>query len=305
MKIANSPITSHYINNRHFYLKRDDQLHPYFSGNKARKFMALLDNSYPKITTLVGYGSPQANSLYSMAALAQLKGWSLQYYVDHVPSWLINNPIGNYQAALELGATIVDLSQCSDRESRHPFDYINETIANQDDVLFVPEGGRSPIAEYGVSGLANEIICWADQQKIGDLTVALPSGTGTTALYLHKHLSLAGINVLTCACVGGEEYLNTQFDELRESKRPTILSSEKKHHFGKLYQRDYDTWLALKAQTGIEFDLLYDPLMWQCLSTWLPQNPHTTLLYIHQGGLLGNASMLPRYKRKYPKLNPS
>ena len=264
--------------------------------------MALLDNDYPGITTLVGYGSPQANSLYSMAALAKLKGWELKFYVDHIPTWLINNPIGNYQAALSLGATVVDLKQCADRNNRHPVDYIEQTLANNSDVLFVPEGGRSPIAEYGVAQLANEIISWAAQQQIPNVTVALPSGTGTTALYLHKHLKPANINVVTCACVGGEEYLLSQFSELGETDVPTVLTAEKKHHFGKLYQRDFDTWLALKAQTNIEFDLLYDPLMWQCLSTWLPKNINTTLLYIHQGGLLGNQSMLPRYQRKYASL---
>lgn len=264
--------------------------------------MALLDNDYPGITTLVGYGSAQANSLYSMAALAKLKGWKLAFYADHIPAWLINNPIGNYQAALTLGATVVDLSQCEDRNNRHAVDYIQQTLANNCDVLFVPEGGRSPIAEYGVAKLASEIISWAAQQQISNITVALPSGTGTTALYLHKHLKPANINVITCACVGGEKYLLSQFSELGETDVPTVLTAEKKHHFGKLYERDFDTWLALKAQTNIEFDLLYDPLMWQCLSTWLPKNINTTLLYIHQGGLLGNQSMLPRYQRKYAPL---
>jgi 1-aminocyclopropane-1-carboxylate deaminase/D-cysteine desulfhydrase-like pyridoxal-dependent ACC family enzyme len=72
-----------------------------------------------------------------------------------------------------------------------------------------------------------------------------------------------------------------------------------------LYQQDYQTWLDLQEQTDIEFDLLYDPLMWQCLEQWQEENPTKTVIYIHQGGILGNESMLPRYQRKYPELRSS
>ncbi|MGB1280427.1 MAG: 1-aminocyclopropane-1-carboxylate deaminase/D-cysteine desulfhydrase, partial [Vibrio cyclitrophicus] len=27
-----------------------------------------------------------------------------------------------------------------------------------------------------------------------------------------------------------------------------------------------------------------------------------TIIYVHQGGILGNESMLPRYQRKYPDI---
>jgi 1-aminocyclopropane-1-carboxylate deaminase/D-cysteine desulfhydrase-like pyridoxal-dependent ACC family enzyme len=49
---------------------------------------------------------------------------------------------------------------------------------------------------------------------------------------------------------------------------------------------------------GIEFDLLYDPVGWLILL----ENPEIfqkPTLYIHQGGLIGNESMLARYQRKY------
>ena len=69
MQLNHSPITKHKFEGIEFFLKRDDMLHPQFSGNKARKFMYLLQNEQPQIKTLISYGSPQANSLYSLAAL--------------------------------------------------------------------------------------------------------------------------------------------------------------------------------------------------------------------------------------------
>ncbi|WP_367986807.1 1-aminocyclopropane-1-carboxylate deaminase/D-cysteine desulfhydrase [Vibrio sp. NTOU-M3] len=298
MKLSDSPITQHHFNGIDFYLKRDDQLHSHFTGNKARKFMQLLEMDSPQVTTLVGYGSPQANSLYSLAALASIKGWQLDFCVDHIPSWLKDNPRGNYRGALELGANIVAMKDSIETAHLHPSDFIKANYV-EEQYLVVPEGGRCQLAEYGVKQLAMELLSWTRFEGSKEFVVALPSGTGTTALYLHKHLAPHGIDVITCPCVGGKDYLVQQFEELGETSHPMILELEKKHHFGKLYYEDYLIWQSLLEQTNIEFELLYDPMMWQCLSQWHQQNSDKTLIYIHQGGLLGNESMLPRYERQY------
>ncbi|WP_162046652.1 pyridoxal-phosphate dependent enzyme [Vibrio taketomensis] len=301
MKLADTPVTQHQFSNIPFYLKRDDQLHPQFSGNKARKFMALLEDDFPAVTTLIGYGSSQANSLYSMAALAHLKGWQLEFYVDRIPQWLMETPTGNYRAALALGAQVIPVAE----SESHPVDYIEQIRQPDEHCLFVPEGGRCELAEYGVTQLANEIAEWILTQPKQQWAIALPSGTGTTALFLHKalkhhdQLDEHAIEVITCACVGGSAYLRLQFEQLGETDHPTIIEPATKHHFGKLYLQDYRIWQQLQQQTGVEFELLYDPMMWQCLLDWYPNNRDKTLLYIHQGGLLGNESMLPRYQRKF------
>ncbi|WP_028024025.1 pyridoxal-phosphate dependent enzyme [Enterovibrio calviensis] len=297
MKLANSPVTQHMFEDIPFFLKRDDLLHSQFSGNKARKLMSLLQHDDPNITHLIGYGSPQANSLLSLAALAAIKGWQLEFYVDRIPSWLKSRPIGNYRGALDLGAKVIAMSDiCA--ESMHPEAFIKKHRQDEHHLL-VPEGGRSPIAEAGVKTLADEIVEWSRFNQDKPIVVALPSGTGTTALYLNKHLTEHGIEVLTCPCVGGEDYLIAQFNELNEANHPNVLTRNQKHHFGKLYEADYRVWQSLLEQTHIEFDLLYDPLMWRCLLEWYPQNTDKQLLYIHQGGVLGNESMLPRYQRKF------
>ncbi|KKD60282.1 1-aminocyclopropane-1-carboxylate deaminase [Grimontia sp. AD028] len=297
MKLSQTPVTQHRFEGHSFFLKRDDQLHPHFSGNKARKLMALLELEDKGVTHLIGYGSPQANSLLSLAALAKMKDWQLEFYVDRIPGWLKENPIGNYRIALELGAEVIAVSELTD-EPIHPHDYIHANRLGEG-CLYVPEGGRSPIAERGVVTLAKEILEWVQSNHMENVCVALPSGTGTTALFLHKHLKAHGIEVLTCPCVGGKDYLVEQFKELGETSFPAVLETPSKHHFGKLYRQDYQTWKALLEQTGVEFDLLYDPLMWRCLSDWLLENKNKTLLYVHQGGIIGNESMLPRYQRKY------
>ena len=106
--------------------------------------------------------------------------------------------------------------------------------------------------------------------------------------------------VYTTPCVGDADYLKKQFLMLEENEdfHPTIVVPSKKRHFGKLYRESYNIWLKLQDKMGIEFDLLYDPHGWLTLL----ENPELfdkPLLYVHQGGLLGNESMLARYRRKY------
>ncbi len=288
-----SPIQPVTFENHTFYLKRDDLIHPDFSGNKARKFHYFLTHEFPHINKVVSYGSAQSNAMYSLSVLAKMKGWQFEYYVDHVADYLKENPHGNYKAALENRMIIRE----EGIGSREHFG---------DNVLFIEEGGRQQEAEYGIRLLAQEIIEWQKEQGIEDFNIFLPSGTGTIALYLQKALCKEGVvgeqrpTVYTCACVGGSDYLKKQFTMLEADNNchPTILSLPKKHHFGKLYRENYEIWLKLQQQTGVIFDLLYDPLGWRTLlaHTQVLSKP---VIYIHQGGVLGNESMLPRYKRKY------
>ena len=278
----NSIIETHTFENFSFYLKRDDLLSDDFSGNKARKLHYFLQKNFPNISKLISYGSAQSNAMYSLSVLAQKRGWKFDYYVEHIASYLKENPHGNYKKALCNGMNMI--------EATPP----NTFRQNE---LFIQEGGRQKEAEFGIKILAQEIKEWQKKHNIQKVDIFLPSGTGTTALFLQKHT----LNrVYTTPCVGDKDYLKKQFFELEKEEKfhPTLLTLEKKHHFGKLYRQNYEIWLKLQQETKVEFDLLYDPLGWRVLLQHKEQflNP---ILYIHQGGVLGNESMLLRYQRKY------
>jgi len=294
--LQHTPVQAIQFQNQQVFIKRDDLLDPAFSGNKARKFYYFLQADLSQCSSLIGHGSAQANSLYSLSVLAKLQQCRLDYYVDHLPTFLQQNPQGNYRAALANGANII----VNPDSQLTAVEYIETQVLPLDpQAVFVPEGGRCSYAETGVKLLANEIIEWATEQGFADIRVVLPAGTGTTALFLQKNLPF---EVQTCACVGGDDYLKKQFFELSvdENHHPSILTTEKKYHFGKLYLEFYQVWLELQTQTNIEFELLYDPLAWLCLqSQWQEADiDPRPILYIHQGGLQGNETMLPRYQRK-------
>lgn len=308
--LSDSPVESFSFAGREIFLKRDDLLHPAFSGNKARKFAYFLDHDFADVTKLIGYGSAQANSLYSLSVLAKLKGWQCDFYVDHIASHIRTLPTGNYAAAITNGTRVIDLSSLITTNPslhREPNwtcqDYIEQQVLPAEpNALFIPEGGRCQYAQYGVSQLAAEIVAWAESRHISDLKVFLPAGTGTTALFLNQYFVRQQLNirVLTCAVVGGDEYLTQQFYELNpnSAEHPQILNVGKKYHFGKLYPEFYAMWQRLSA-SGVQFELLYDPLGFIVLEDYLQCEQHASILYIHQGGLLGNQTMLPRYRRKY------
>ncbi len=313
--LSTSPIQKVHYQGFDFYVKRDDLLNPYFSGNKARKFAYYLEHISPSVTKIVGYGSIQANSLYSLAALAHLKGLKFDYYVDRIPPWLLNSGLGNYAKAIELGANIIEKRFLpeSDKKTGLNLDTLmrgfSQTLPNTS--LFIQEGGRSVSAEFGVHQLAQELADFISQkrwiERYSAVNIMLPAGTGTTALFLQSWFKKQQlpINVLTCACVGDDTYLEQQFSELKVNKShwPTILPTQKKYHFGKLYAEHFKQWKSLLDNTQIEFDLLYDPAGWESILHYVKNSgDDSPIIYIHQGGLIGNETMLPRYRRKFPDL---
>ncbi|MDX1808019.1 MAG: 1-aminocyclopropane-1-carboxylate deaminase/D-cysteine desulfhydrase [Sulfurospirillaceae bacterium] len=290
MTFASSLFEKRFFDQRLFYIKRDDLLHPDFSGNKARKFEYFLAHDFPKIKRVVSYGSNQSNAMYSLSVLAKMKNWEFVYFCDHIPSFLKQNPVGNYKYALQ---NKMKMFESKNREHE-------AHLLEDETTLVIEEGGRQKEAEFGLKNLAQELLKDIERFKINDPYIFLPSGTGTTALFLQKHLPF---NVYTCSTVGGDDYLIDQWKMADEAihKFPLILSSAKKYHYGKLYKEAYGIWDKLKTSMDVEFDLLYDPIGWLKFLENI-DSMEGTPIYIHQGGLKGNESMQARYERKYGKI---
>ncbi|MCF1428604.1 MAG: pyridoxal-phosphate dependent enzyme [Shewanella sp.] len=306
MLLINSPIEQHELFGFPVFIKRDDLLHQAVGGNKARKFAALLEMDFSEIDTLIGYGSAQANSLYTMAAFAQLKGCQLEFYVDHISDWLTAHPCGNYRGALQLGARVIPVARQADRGELSVAGYIEQRVLPaRKRAMFVPEGGRFALAARGVEQLAKELADWRSTVGSPNVKVILPAGTGTTALFLSRYFyrNHLDLKVITVPAVGGIEYLRSQFTELEANLacHPQIIDLGRKYHFGKLYRDFVEIWQQTRGR-DVEFELLYDPLGLMALRQIQREDPSACLVYIHQGGILGNETMLARYQRKYPEL---
>lgn len=287
MIFAPSPLEKHSFRGREIYVKRDDELHIDFSGNKARKFHWFLNQEFLHVKRVISYGSNQSNAMYSLSVMARVRGWDFVYFCNQIPDFLKQNPAGNYRYALENGMKIFQSNQR--KEDAYAF--------TQKSDLLIEEGGSQSEAEFGIKVLAEELRDDIMKEGIENPYIFLPSGTGTTALFLQKNLSF---RVFTCSTVGDDEYLKEQFSGLSSEvcHFPKILGSQKKYHYGKLNFELYELWEELKEDMGVTFDLMYDPVGWKKLLLRI-DDIEGTPVYIHQGGVLGNETMIERYKRKY------
>ena len=165
------------------------------------------------------------------------------------------------------------------------------------DSLFINEGVWQPQAETGFISQARQIERWADAEgKVVD--IFLPSGTGTSAAFLAKHVKF---DVYTCPCVGDADYLKSEIEALTPNSKARILQPPKKYHFGDLKPELYQIWREVCEQTGIEFELIYDPVGFLTMMANLGAFKNE-ILYIHQGGALGNISQKLRYERKFKEM---
>lgn len=273
------------IGNFSFYVKRDDLL-GVINGNKARKLAFFMDNEYKKGQKLISYGSSQSNALAALSIFCKQRSLKFIFVCEKISSFLKQNPQANYALALENEALIFE-----NLEFKHRRDKALSFLEEGD--IFIEEGIAVKEAEYGLKILAKEIQTQSKELGI-EFDIFLPSGTGTSAAFLAKN---SDFNVYTCACVADEAYLKLQISALAKfPKNLHILSTSKKFHFAKPYRELFHIYNE-SLKNGIEFDLLYDcvGLLTVLENKNIFKKP---LLYIHQGGLLGNYSMLKRYMRK-------
>ena len=279
-----SCITKLDLDGRRFFVKRDDLIDPFLAGNKYRKLYTLLQTNQEKYNRIISYGGTQSNAMLAIAAMCKDKGWEFIYYTKPQNEVMKKQEIGNFFHAKSLGMQHVEVEQV------HYKEFIATLRLNLDEKTFViDQGGADKSAREGLKVLADEI-------KASDLHVhslATPSGTGTTALFLA--LALPQFKVYTTPCVGDSAYLKEQMSALHViPDNLVILEPQKKYHFAKPYPEFLQIYKKLLT-CGVEFDLLYAPNMWKVLL----EQTEEEILYIHSGGVSGNESMLSRYEKKY------
>ena len=279
-----TPISKFTLEGREFLVKRDDLVDPYLAGNKFRKLHTLLKTPKDKYNKIISYGGTQSNAMLAIAAMCKQKDWEFYYYSKPISQTQEEANTGNLYLSKQLGMNHIQIPHDEYRE------FISSMHLNLDENTFiVDQGGAVLEAKVGLDVLASEI----KEQKPDVKSLATPSGTGTTALFLA--ISMPEFIVYTTPCVGDEEYLKTQMLSLVKElpKNLVILKQKKKYHFAKLYKEFYKMYKKT-LDAGIEFDLLYAPSMWESLL----EQTEEKVLYIHSGGVTGNSSMLQRYAKK-------
>ena len=240
---------------KQIFFKRDDllRLEPptkqnhsssFLSGNKARKFLNLYsklpstsiitssaDNSQTTFPRLIqSYGGSQSNAMLSLARIASWNNNTrFVYYSKVLPSFLAKEPHGNLKAALDCGMQLVQLDSAAFHELVRKQSSLArvtrpENQQNNNDSLWVPQGGTVQDAQIGGSLLATELLEFIEGQatrhcRRSRWKVIFASGTGVTALATARALvSLQSseskarikVEVVAIACVGNAQSLKDQ-----------------------------------------------------------------------------------------------
>ncbi len=282
-----SPVETFNFYNRKIYIKRDDKINPLFSGNKYRKLHSYFDQDLSNIAFIISYGGIQSNAMLSIASFAFLHNLKFFYIVKSVPSFLKENPHGNYAKALEFGMKVIEKGYDNFYDKVEKYKYLKRS-------MFINQGGADDAAKDGVEELSREIVDFMIENQIEKLNVITPSGTGTTSFYLAYFLSEMA-NIYTTPTVAGKENLINQMKQLGDIPNINIIDTKKRFKYAKPYKEFLNMYHYLK-NFDIDIDLIYAPKTLIALKENL-KDIDGDILYIHSGGLIGNESMLKRYEK--------
>ncbi|KAF0741310.1 hypothetical protein Ae201684_003423 [Aphanomyces euteiches] len=311
MSIMKSPMQQVRCRGWNIHVKRDDFF--FLSGNKFRKLFWLTekDPSFFAHKHLLSYGGIQSNAMLAIAQLAQMKDVPFAYFTKPIPPNVHERTaslVTNLSLATSMGMRHVELSHEQYDALANTHDFTPVVPTDMPQWIGVPQGVAIPEAELGIQQLAHEINDYTSSLHQSS-AVVLPCGTGTTAYYLAKHVH-PSIKVYGIPCVGSATYLRQQLDRQGGSTSATsksllqVLEPKKRVAFGTLWRPLLDIYEEVLSSTGIELDLIYGCLAWHTMLLGLQEGifEGRDIIYIHCGGVTGNASQLDRYRKKYGHL---
>lgn len=268
-------------------VKREDQNHPFISGNKWWKLKYNLEAAQQQgYKTLLTFGGAYSNHIYATAAAAYELG-------------LKSIGVIRGEETLPLNASLafakskgMQLHYVSREAYRNKYSIeLNQSLTNRfGEFYLIPEGGTNTLAIKGVAEFAQQL-----RHEAAFDYVCLPVGTGGTIAGL-----IAGMNAQT-QVVGISVLKNSEF-----------LADEIKNHLKNFSDRVYGNWhietsyhhggyaktnaqlFAFMDEMKINHNLPLDPvytakLMW-AVQDMLAKGKFkrgSTVLVLHTGGLQG------------------
>lgn len=270
------------------FVKREDLIHPWVSGNKWRKLKYnLIHARQNHIKTIITFGGAFSNHLYATAGACALLGIKC---VGIIRGELdIQNPTMKF--CLEKNMTLVPVNRSAYREKEMAKD-VQEIIRNYPDALVIPEGGTNQKALLGVGEIWDEL-----KQQIGTMPdyITLAAGTGgtTAGLLMHNnyHTKILSFSVLK------SDHLYEEILSLVTSKNPDKLRMVTDYHFGgygKCTEELIQFINEFEKKCGIPLDQVYNGKALYGLLKMIAQDNFpqgSTIVHLHTGGLQGLAGL--------------
>jgi len=266
------------------YIKRDDLIHPYISGNKWRKLKYLIQTAQlQNKKTLVTFGGAYSNHLLATACSAALKGFKSVGFVRGEELDASNHTLFLCE---QFGMKMIFVDRISYLNKAELFE---KYFSDNNDAFFIDEGGRSDEAILGCSELIDELPQTFDH-------IVLAAGTGSTFCGILKGCAKHNLSTKVHAVVvhkGIPEIVDYTIAKTSYAH----YSIQDNYHFGAYAKTSPDLISFMKKfqqATGILLDPVYTAKALYALYDLIRQGviqAKEKVLFIHTGGLIGNLGM--------------
>lgn len=269
------------------FIKRDDMIHPYISGNKWRKLKyILLEAKKLNKNHLVTFGGAYSNHLLATACAAAKFGFRSTGIVrgeELQNETLLLCRLFGMQLIFE------------DRKSyRNKPELFLKHFEHDPKAYFIDEGGSGSLAVIGCSELIDELTDVYDH-------LFCTAGTGTTATGILSGLQKNSVHTKThiIPVLKGANFLRK---EIENQTNGASFEFHSDYHFGG-YAKTSDELLSFikkfSTSNGILIDPVYTGKMFYSIYDLISKNHFASgskILAIHTGGVTGILGMADRFK---------
>ncbi|SHH02901.1 1-aminocyclopropane-1-carboxylate deaminase/D-cysteine desulfhydrase [Winogradskyella jejuensis] len=290
-----SPIEQIHIKNDkniQLFIKREDLLHPFISGNKFRKLKYnLLEAKKQNQDTILTFGGAFSNHIAATAYAANSNGFKSAGVIrgEELQSQIVANPTLKF--AQEQGMQFYFVSRKAYR-NKNSESFLEELRNEFGAFYLVPEGGTNDLAIKGCEEILNEETSHFDY-------ICTCVGTGGTISGLinasKNHQKILGFPALK------GDFLQ---DEIRKFAKQNNWDLITNYHFGG-YAKINEQLITFINDFKSEFKVLLDPVYTGKMIFGLLDmiskgqfEENAKILAIHTGGLQGIAGMNQRLKSK-------
>jgi len=270
------------------FIKRDDLIHPFISGNKWRKLeYNLLKAEAERKNHLVTFGGAFSNHILATAVAGTKFNFKTTAFIRGEEA---DNQILDLCRLFGMNLVLVSREAYKEKDELYAQHFGSNT-----DTFLIEEGGYGKDAERGCRKIVHELKNTYDY-------LFCAAGTGATAAGIINGCAerelITEINIVSALKGGG--FLNAEIDNLLETKYPYRLLTD--YHFGGYAKTNYSLIEFIKnfsQKTGILLDPVYTGKVLFAIENLAEKNhfkPNSKILMVHTGGLFGILGMLDKFK---------
>lgn len=266
------------------FMKRDDLIHPFISGNKWRKLKYILQKAeQEKKDHLITFGGTWSNHLLATACAAAKFGFKS---TGIVRGEKVSNTLLTFCKLFGMDLKFTDRESYRDKKA-----LFSRFSSGDQNTLFIDEGGTGIEAVKGCSELVEELDMDYDH-------IFCACGTGTTAAGILNGLSQNNSKTSFHAVpvLKNGEFLREDIRQYLTKNIDFQLHTD--YHFGGYAKTTQELIRFIKdfpASTGIMIDPVYTGKLLYAVYDLIRKDlfeEGSTILVIHTGGLFGLLGML-------------